>query len=698
MSGTRRSPPARSRHTPPVDARAPSPGDGAGWPGARIAGLALVALAGAALLVYALAFRRVGDYLTESDFYSGYAHGAREILHGRVDFARYGVYGPVYEFLLAAVGLLVPDLFAAARWLSALATVVMLLAWWRVAERRFDALSALLLVALLVANPTCMRYGYSVTTDMVSMALFSASAWATFAMRGRSAPFWAGVLAGLATLTRYNLASLLPAAMIVEGARASAPPRHRAGNALLVLAGFLVPVLPWTLASVAGGHVPGATLVLDRGFYLQAPGESLEGRYRDLGAGVADSPSRRSGLAETAGAVLGRLGDGLVKHPPLDARDLLGPPAALLAVAGLAVALARRHGRRFAPFAPLLVATYGLLAPVYYTERYSMVLAPLFLLPGAWLVASVARARGPRPFPALVAGALALLVLVPTAGWAVAYHRACFEVMPLEAREAGEALRRVSKPGQRLLARKAQAAWFAGLEPVPFPSFSALPTLGAFCREHSVDYLYYSWYEARLRPGFAFLLDTSAAVPGLEVVHATRRPASVAYRVGPGFGTLPAWWTDTATRRRVSARVSTLLEPGPGSAPLLVQLAGDELARDRPAEALADAEEAVRVDPARDDARLLAAEAHRRLGRPGRAVELLEPMFVRLPGSVEVRMVLGRALLEAGRGGEAVDMWRPVVGVARDTAVLRQMERTFAERGETTAAAQARRAMERGQR
>ena len=678
----------------PADATGvPAPGPAGEMHAARDAGLALVGLAGAALAVYALVFRRVGDYLTEGDFYAGYAHGARELLGGHVDFSRYGVYGPLYEFLLAAAGLLVPDLFTAARLLSVLATVVVLLAWWRIAERRFDALAALVLVALLVVNPTCMRYGYSVTTDMVSMALFSASAWASFALPRAGAPFWAGVLAGLATLTRYNLATLLPAAMILEGSRVSLPRSGRARNALLVLAGFLVPVLPWTLASMASGHVPGATLVADRGFYLQAPGEALESRYHDLGAGVVERPSNRAGVLESAGAALSRLGRGLVEHPPRDARDLLGPPAALLAVAGLGFALLRRQGRRFAPFVPLLAVTYASLAPVYYTERYSMVLAPLLLLPGAWLVSHIAHGPGRRPQRALAAGALALLALAPTAGWALAYHRVCFEAMPLEARAAGEALRPLATPGQRLLARKAHVAFYAGLEPVPFPSFGALPTLGRFCRERSVDWLYFSWYEARMRPAFAFLLDTSAAVPGLQVVHATRRPASVTFRVGPELGTMPAWWSDSTTKRRVSARVNALLQPGPDAAPLLVQLAADGLERGRAAEALVDAEAAIAADPRRDDARLLAAEAHRRLGRPGRAVEILEPLFARLPGSVDVRLALGHALLDAGRSAEAVDLWRPVAGAARDSALLRDMERAFVAQGDTGLAKQARRAL-----
>src|SRR5215475_10454788 len=63
----------------------------------------LLALFGIALLVIALGPHKVGDNFAETDFYGGYADGARALQRGRLDPARYGVVGPGYEVALALV-------------------------------------------------------------------------------------------------------------------------------------------------------------------------------------------------------------------------------------------------------------------------------------------------------------------------------------------------------------------------------------------------------------------------------------------------------------------------------------------------------------------------------------------------------------------------------------------------------------------
>jgi hypothetical protein len=67
--------------------------------------LLAIALLGVALLAMVLGPHRVGDYMTETDFYGQYAQGARLIQHGHLEPARYGVVGPGYELALALAGL-----------------------------------------------------------------------------------------------------------------------------------------------------------------------------------------------------------------------------------------------------------------------------------------------------------------------------------------------------------------------------------------------------------------------------------------------------------------------------------------------------------------------------------------------------------------------------------------------------------------
>src|SRR5258708_23122695 len=90
---------------------------------------AVIAAAGAALLAIALGAHPVGDYHAESDFYGGYADGARGIEHGVIDPARYPVVGPGYEFLLAVLGFTGLDLFLIAKLISVLSAIVTLWAF-----------------------------------------------------------------------------------------------------------------------------------------------------------------------------------------------------------------------------------------------------------------------------------------------------------------------------------------------------------------------------------------------------------------------------------------------------------------------------------------------------------------------------------------------------------------------------------------
>jgi len=651
------------------------------------AGLALVAAATLGLAIYALVAHPVGDYATESDFFGGYAAGARALQHGRLDFGRYGVYGPGYEAALALAGSIVGDLFVAARLLSVLAAGVVLFTWWRIAQVRLGALAGLVLTAFLAADPTFVRYGYSVTNDMLALALLSLSAWASLALRGRWAPALAGIAAALAALTRYNLVSVLAAGALFYALR---PRGRRLADLARFACGAALVLLPWTLASLASGHVPGALLVRDRGFYMGAdPAATLEQRYRDLGNGAAAAARAAGGSGGLAGTAR-RVALGLPAHLRGDAMQLLGLPFALLSLAGLALVLAWRRTRELAPFAPFALTTLLPLAALFYSERYALPMLPLELLPAAWLVAALATTRWRVRARVAVAAGITLAALVPTMMWCANVQSDVRAQLPLEAREAGEALRGRVVPGERLLARKAHAAYFAGLEPVPFPLFGSLRSLAGYCRAQGVHYLFYSRSEAFARPGFGYLLDTSAVVPGLEVMHVTADPPSVTYRITAGFGAAPAWWSDATSRQRIAARVNALLAPGDEALPFYLKLADDELRRDRPEQALRDAQAAAKLAPRRVEAKLLAAEALRELGLPGAAIDTLRGALVIAPDDTLAQLDLGLALRDAGRDDEAAALWRPLVGRTRDPRVLREMDELFTSRGERDAAELAR--------
>src|SRR5262245_24801971 len=133
----------------------------------------------------ALGPHRIGDYFTETDFYGGYAIGAKALLAGHLDPARYGVVGPGYEVALALMGLAVPDLLLAAELLSVLSAVAGMVLWARLLTRRADPRLALGLTLFIATNGTLFRYGYSATTDALAWAI---QALALFLLLARARP------------------------------------------------------------------------------------------------------------------------------------------------------------------------------------------------------------------------------------------------------------------------------------------------------------------------------------------------------------------------------------------------------------------------------------------------------------------------------------------------------------------------------
>jgi hypothetical protein len=514
---------------------------------------AIVAVAAAALVVVAFAFHPVGDYFTETDFYGEYAAGARAIQHGHLDWSRYGVIGPVYELTLAAVGSPTGDLFTAARLISIGSAVAILavLAW--AARRRCGVVAASWWVLLVAANASFFRYGYSACTDLLGAAFWTIAAAALLSSSSPRAWVVAGIAAALATLTRYNLAGIVPAGVVWLLAAPARPGRRWPGVATFASV-FLVVVAPLGLAALVDGHPLGAGLLGNADYYLnEAPNVALESRYRSLDEAVPPEAATTS-PARLVSRVLG----GIPAHLAADAGTLLGWPVAALSLLGVAFLMAARRARVLLALLPFWGFTFLALAPVFYSDRYVLALVPVYVAPAAL---GLAKALGDGRLRAAAAAVAGLLVVGASVLGSFGLQRDVAASIPREALSAAETLRGVSRSGESVLARKPHVPTLAGLESVPFPDADSLGALAAFAHRSGARYLYYSWFELRLRPRFGFLLDTSATVPGLTPLHATTDKPSATYRIDEGFGATPPWWDDPSARRAIEARVNARMVP-----------------------------------------------------------------------------------------------------------------------------------------
>lgn len=647
---------------------------------------ALIALVLAALLAIAFGPHRIGDYFAETDFYGDYARGAQLIQHGRLIATRYGVVGPVYELTLALAGLIVRDLFLAAKLISVAAAAASLLLWFRLLARRADTRVALLTILFIATNGFFFRYGNSATTDTLANALQAAALCLLLAAESPRAAAGAGLVAALAFLTRYNAVVLFPAGIIAILAGGTLHPR-RAPAAWRFVAGFLAPVVPWVLYSLAHGaafsfqlhhNIAYEVFARARGITWDEYQRTLQPQFHNLWQVIARDP----------GAVTRRILFNVTDHLRLDARNLLAGPVALASVLGLGLGALDGSLRRLWPVWLAGALLFLTLVPVFYSERYSLALLPVYATLAALAFASpaLALALGPQARVWLKL-ALALIPLVLAGQRLIQGESRFFTQLPVEVLPCAETLRALKQPGDRVIARKPHLATLAGVDAVPFPFTKTLPDLADYARRMNARWLFVSWPEAESRPEYWYLLDTTATVPGLTVRVCTRPHPAVLYEIGPGFGAVPAWFTNDTLRSMHVARGQLLVDGSNTMA--LFALGAIERARGHLDQARALLEREAALEPRGLQVRLVLGDVMLSQGDAAAGARVFDQALAINPASLEARLGRGWASFIAGQGEEAARWWRPAVEATRDPATLEEMVRLYRTLGDHAAEAAA---------
>ena len=191
--------------------------------------------------------------------------------------------------------------------------------------------------------------------------------------------------------------------------------------------------------------------------------------------------------------------------------------------------------------------TYLGLVPAFYSDRYRLMLVPVYAAGAAALWPALSRhGRAGRAVAALALVA----VLVPLAVRNFETQATIHRELPRDV--LALALAALDEPG-RVMSRKGHIGYYARRDVAAFPRVADLEALGAVARREQARFLYYSWYEARMRPEFLCLLDTTRVLPGLERIAVQAMPPGVLYRILPEFGR-PGWYGDTRERAVSEAR------------------------------------------------------------------------------------------------------------------------------------------------
>ncbi|MGH7740635.1 MAG: tetratricopeptide repeat protein [Candidatus Eiseniibacteriota bacterium] len=649
----------------------------------RLLGRLAWALAGAlalALLFVILGPHKIGDYFTETDFYGGYAIGARLIQSGHLDPSRYSVVGPIYEVVLAAIGFVTRDLFLGAELLSLIATSGTLILLFRMVTRRVDARVGLFAALFLATNGWVFRFGYSATTDALAIALQVLTLSILLSKPGARGAAAAGLAAAAAFLTRYNAVYLLPAGLVILWLET---PRRQSA---LYAAAFFTPVIAWVLWCLANGsafsfqlhhNIAYEVYARHNGIVWDEYQQKLQPKFHNLWDVIRLDPPR----------FFGRMAINVFDHLRIDAYQLMGWPVAVCVVLGLALAIS---SGAFGPLIPMAVAgglLFLSLVPAFYAERYSMALMPFYatyagLLFGLPRFAFATRGRGVWLKP--IASVLPLTVTL-LASIGLQLHT--LDQLPVEVIEAARALRAVAGPGDAVIARKPHLAYHAGLKAVPFPFSSTIPELAEYAHHEKARWLFVSWPEVETRPAFWHLLDTTGVMPGLRPLHVTRPHPSVIYEVGPEFGQLPAWYANDTLKAFHLARAQLMVDRRNHQA--LFALGNIYWDTGQPDSARRYLEQAVEVRP--QDVHSLVLLGQIALGR--HQVPEAQDYFERVariqPGDVDAQVGLGWTALISGRLEEAAMTWRPVIRFTEDPRTAERMANLYHLRGDQAAEADA---------
>lgn len=648
------------------------------------AAYALVAALLIALLIMIIGPHKIGDYMAETDFYGAYAQGAHLVQQGRLLPSRYGVIGPGYEVMLGLLGFVIRDLFFAAELLSALATVAVVLLWFHMLRARVGARLGFFTVLFMVTNGTLFRHGYGALTDAPAIALQAGALFLLLVGQRERSLGGAGLLAALAFLTRYNSIVLLPAGLVAILAGGTPTP-HRRRAALLFTAGFLAPVFPWVLYSLAHGASFSFQLHHNIAYevFARARGIPWDDYQRDL---QPQFHSLWDVIARDPRAVASRMLWNVFDHVRQDASRLLGWPTAAAAVIGLALAWRDGTLRRLWPLGVAGILLFMTLVPVFYSERYSLALLPYY--------ATLAGAAFASPLLAFALGRrrriwlkplAAIIPLVSAVSMNVKVQARVLDQLPVEVLECAETLRQLRAPGDRVIARKWHIAYHGGVEAVGFPFTKTLPELARYAREAKARWLYFSWPELETRPFYAYLLDTSAIVPGLTARRVTHPHPAVLYEIGPELGRTPAWfandtlkaWHETYARLLVDGSDSQLLYRLGGIAFMMGRY-------DRAREAL---EASLQRDPRNFEALLLLGNIMVMTNDAPAAEALFRRVEAIRPDEPRARVGLGWVSLLTGDMRQAAALWRPVITATTNPGTLQRMVDLFRAVGDDEAAA-----------
>ncbi len=318
-------------------------------------------------------WRPIGDYGVETDFYGDFLPHARHWLSGNPDVLS-GYRGPGYYLVVGVLDKL-GDAFFLAKIFSSISLGCALWFLAGLVEKLENRSTAWLAMIFLAGNSVLAQQAYRAESDSFFFFIFCTIL--ALAFNSKPSPrIWAaaGLLAGLAFLTRYNGLVLLPI-LLTAGLTAGISRKDRV-QAIAMICGFwMMAVAPWWLFVWSKTGSPFWNLnhiLIAESLYVGDPSlANMAGFQPHIGF---------SSLSEVFRAAPSLAFMALLRKTPghfiSDWSLLIGWVGGAVSLVGWGSFLLRRPDRTGRGFALAGILVYLSLLPVFYNPRFMLPLIP----------------------------------------------------------------------------------------------------------------------------------------------------------------------------------------------------------------------------------------------------------------------------------------------------------------------------------
>ncbi len=482
-----------------------------------------------AVLIFSFAYRKVGNYDIETDFFWDYVLEAKNILRGIINVGEFR--GPGYPAVVALFSIIFGDFFKSGLLISAISSALVIFITFKILKEVFDEKIAFLVSITLPLNPTFLRYSYVCGTDMFFNFLVSSSVFFMLIGALKEKPiflFISGLFGGYAYLTRYNGIALvlgLPLAILILNHK-----NLKKGilKSTLSIGGYAVFLLPWSIYSyIKRGEFFYNRNYLNIAYEMYAKGKipwdnfwfEASKEYKSF----ADVFMRDPAL------FIERASLNFIEHFFKDLTQLCGWQFTLLFIIGLIFILSQKIDRVKIAYFASSFSFFLVLVFVFYSERFSMYLLPTYLSVSYYIVnwKKLSEAK----YGWLILWILMNLISLPRISGMIKKDIENQPIDILYIREQFKSKYGDSEKGKIIVARKPNIAYYLDMEFKPFPLVNSYEELFEELKKLNASYLYYSWIEYYFRRNFEGLFNYGSPPEFLEPVAVSENPPAVLYRV-----------------------------------------------------------------------------------------------------------------------------------------------------------------------